>query len=367
MRVLLLAFSAWAGGIQGVFDAGWNSFFRTSDQWSLALSRIDSLAGVPNSGTLIVQYGTYEDAVQHLAYVDLLAPWFVETENRRNLAEQLSVALKSWDGDLWLGLAYDEEGWNRAGSANAQTLDTNWLLNQQKNSLMVWHAWKSKLGSRARQFYIPHEIARYFWNDTAKQAKLLRFFLRPLTDSLQSAGDRVMVAPYGNASLESASEDSLFLTKILSNWRPDVLAWQDGVGVDHMSVTQSKSWSKALGGAVQNLGSGRSVRLWADVEVFGNAKRPADSLSISEQLKAVQPYVERVVVYDYSSLTLDHYAQTMKPLFGQLRSLPLTTGVVLAPNASPWSLGYDANGQKSGAAVGISFGSGKSPKIKFHR
>lgn len=83
----------------------------------------------------------------------------------------------------------------------------------------------------------------------------------------------------------------------------DFVAYQDEVGVRKSSPEETGAYFKALREAHDK--AGKSA-IWADVELFGfegdvyrSALIPSDMERVEKQLKAVAPYVDVILCYQY--------------------------------------------------------------------
>jgi hypothetical protein len=356
--------------IQGIYDAGWNSFWRDSSAWHLSLQRIQNLSANP-SIAWIQQYSEYQSSTQWLAYDSLPNLQTAQlSEDRRQAMGQLRRALQAQTQvRIWWGLSYHEDRWNTWGNQSASQLDTLTLASERKRALewLRWHDQKiAKMGGdRGRHgFSVPHEMTRYFWADSAKQAKLVQHFLGPLLDSIQSRGYPVLLSPYLNAQLESPQELSAFWKSLLSQShgpkghriRPNVIVLQDGIGVNHLSLSESGAYYQALHDVLKEHG----IEFWINVELFslaGTGAPAPDSIRVRAQIDSAAKYAQKVVAYDYASLTEDNYAHTMNKLYQQLLQNRITPKLPLR-NPSHSELfpittqSMDALGRKKPAGAG---------------
>ncbi len=112
----------------------------------------------------------------------------------------------------------------------------------------------------------------------------------------------LLIAPYGIARV-LANEH--FIDQ-LSRLDCDFIAYQDGIGVLHTKLEDSAACYKALRAAHD---AANGPALWADVELFSFEGAPyrsplieAPRERVKKQLDAVEPYVDKILVYQYQVL-----------------------------------------------------------------
>lgn len=154
-------------------------------------------------------------------------------------------------------------------------------------SFYGWYwAWESALGPCFPDYFI-----RYI-NETSAEAKRL------------TPGAKILTAPYGT---KMASCDAAFL-KQLEILDTDFIAYQDTVGCYAATLDESKRAFEILRKAHDKV---PQRKLWADVETFtweGTPNRqetpliPAEFDRLKNQLAAVSPYVDKILVFIFEGL-----------------------------------------------------------------
>lgn len=111
-----------------------------------------------------------------------------------------------------------------------------------------------------------------------------------------------LIAPY---YIQVAKNDDKFV-KQLEKMNIDIIAYQDGVGVNHTKLEDTARYFETLYNAHQR--ACRS-RLWADMELFyfqgktgGNLLSADFNKRIIHQMENISPFVDRILCYQYIGL-----------------------------------------------------------------
>jgi len=144
----------------------------------------------------------------------------------------------------------------------------------------------------------------YFPNEAQLQPYFTDAFVNYVNDCSQMARLLTphcinLIAPY---YIIWAKNDDKFV-KQLENLDIDIIAYQDGVGVNHTKLGEAGSRFEILYDAHRR---STKARLWADMELFyfeegtkGNLM-PADfETRIIRQMEDISPFVEKILVYQY--------------------------------------------------------------------
>lgn len=148
-------------------------------------------------------------------------------------------------------------------------------------------------------WYLPDEawIGGYFNEDFMKFINAYTAHARTLKKGFTN-----LIAPYGTK--DTIPDDKY--VKQLESIDIDIIAYQDEVGVQKTTSLETPRFYEGLRKAHDK--AGRSA-LWADMEVFRfeekvyhSALLPAPIKRIEGQLKAISPYVDEVLIYQYMGL-----------------------------------------------------------------
>jgi hypothetical protein len=145
-------------------------------------------------------------------------------------------------------------------------------------------------------WYWPDEacINPYYSDDFITYVNALSHEARQLKPHAQ-----IMIAPYGTRIVKP---DDKYVSQ-LDAIDVDIVAYQDEVGVRKSKVTETSRFYEELRKAHDR---SKKARIWADVELFefeGNvynsALMPASFDRVLQQLEAVSPWVDEILVYQY--------------------------------------------------------------------
>lgn len=219
------------------------------------------------------------------------------------------------------GLRHDGRWWREWG-------DADYLQGEAKESIALAREVYRRYGKHPAfaGFYIPYEIwdGSFTEAQTAQIAELLRTVGQACRQI--APGKPVFVAPFFAGLIPPERFEQLWLN-LLKDKPVDVVALQDGVGARSWDDEIEKRVSPYFA-AMQRACRQRGVKLWCDLECFrltnNNPSRPAFAPAAAErivqQLKAVSPYVERVVTFDFYHYMSPYRGEAQKELYdGYLR------------------------------------------------
>ena len=292
------------GAITGMFDAGWNSSFRTAEQWDQQMQNLIDLG----CDALILQYSL--QVPQHAYYPSQLV-WATNITSRADSIRLALEAAEKKNIKVYIGLYYEytKEWWG--------TPDNTYLEKQRTRCIEVFRELEKLYGQHACVvgYYLPHEIARYYWKAPFDRQRLISEFLAPVTAVVhRESRKKLVVSPFFNSQLETPEQLNAFWQDLLQKWSPDVVAVQDGIGVKHVTLDNVGVYLRAIHQAV----SEKNLEFWVNIELF-EGKKPAPISRIMAQLSAAEPYAKKIIAYDYSTITQSHPSHIMNKLFDDLK------------------------------------------------
>ena len=207
---------------------------------------------------------------------------------------------------VYLGLGLNPEYWSGKFDAQGETAMNQKIMTELED---LYGSYGSLAG-----WYLPEELDdRNFNTPQAKEA--VATYLKSMVMYARFYTHRpVMVSPYFGINPDGTAY-AQWWDSVLSEAKVDIVAMQDGVGTRRTTIEESASVFAAL----QPIMEKHDVQFWANIEVFDQIHGwpvdagtwqaiPATSDRVSTQLALESPYVQKVIIFEFS-----HY---MSPRLG---------------------------------------------------
>jgi hypothetical protein len=250
------------------------------------------------------------------------------TQNtQHDVVERALDAADASGAQVYLGLQINDDWWTK------YLTDKSWLQNESKTAnALANDLWKRYGGHPSLTgWYLGFEVDNIA-SDSAEWNNLVAFY-RTVGNHLHklTPGKPIVISPFFSTKAEMSSAQWQTMWEYVLKRSPiDVLALQDGVGVEHATKQQLPEWFNAVRNAIQNSRPG--MQFWANTETFNLDSEPRPIRSTVNDMCAVQSYVS-----SYLSFSFNHYLspQQVNPLYYQTYLSYLATGKVEAVRPMP--------------------------------
>ena len=277
--------------ISAIFDSGWSNYDYTNLEFKNYYNKLKAL-GI---NTVVYQFSLVNP--DHEYYPSSLA--WATYPNHSGFYGKVNQYSQEVGLDVYLALYYEDtnEWWS--------TVDDAYLIEQANRCIDVFTELETLYGSnsRVKGYYIPHEIARYYWQNSSDLDRLVTKFLKPVTDHIHAnSTKKVIASPFFNVQLETPGELEVFIYNLFSNWHPDIVAMQDGIGVEHATLNNVGKYLSVVSQKAEHFG----IEYWTNIELFDytndDDNAPADISRIIKQIEVASPYSAKLVAYDNYTL-----------------------------------------------------------------
>ncbi len=244
------------------------------------------------------------DSKNMLAWYPTSLPGYKQVTNFDAVEASLLSALK-YNMTVWIGLNDNGDWWKYYG--NNQT----WLLNEFRIGKEVikdmWSKYGTKYARAIAGFYVVFEVDNVFFPSERSQVRMASVY-RDIANYCHSQTSKpLMVAPFFNqywtkSQKMNAREYATFWHNILLVANIDIVAMQDGIGVEHTSLEDVATWFIAMRAGMKS--ARPESQLWTDLETFHVASDsilvPAAISRVIKQIQLETPYVSGITSFSFS-------------------------------------------------------------------
>ena len=258
------------------------------DKWDAHMKEMKEI-GIE---TLIIQYSAYNESL------------WCNSENNYSTNKHINVLpdiLKAASMNhmgVYVGLYFNEEFWHNTTNKEILSIHAQRSINLAKD---IWTQYKDYASFKG--WYISHEPAPYYYSTKENFNILKNNLVNPIADYCKTISNMpVAIAPFFNFNLSSSSVFSTFM-KRLGSCNLDIIIVQDGIGVEHCTLSELAEYYAAGNRGLYEEGNFKGA-FWADIETF---KQLPDSFIpesfdiVLQKLRIVDDFVSYIVIYQYYS------------------------------------------------------------------
>ena len=287
-------------------------------------------------GHLILQWSA--DSGDMTAVYPTSLPGFTQSTSRDVVGKALEMG-DTYGFDIYIGLQLNHEWFGKYAN------DVSWLSGEADIAVdLVGELWDLYGDHESfKGWYLSFEVDNYNLPTPTEWQRMVDFYDEIIAAiDAESPGLPVMIAPFYNAKnplvgLQPSGWQTMW-EYILSRTDIDIIALQDGVGVDHATTGDLAAWFAATKAAIDNASPG--TELWSDTETLNLDFQPMDLQMVLDDMLAVEDYVT-----NFTSFSFNHYIspQQVNPLYYATYKEYVLTGEMddTAPSA-PTSLSASA-------------------------
>ncbi len=274
---------------------------------------------------LIIQFCVYEGRAY---YPTTLYPQAGHNDQVENiLSEAEKIGMK-----VMVGLTLDNQWWK---GINSEEYIQQELAMNKKLAKDLWDKYghyKSFWG-----WYIPHEIDD--WGAEPENVRqLISKLLGELSASLKelTPGKPIGIAPYYSMRMTPEAYENWWI-KTLESSGIDIVMLQDGVGCHRPDMEKEITpYFQALASACRKT----NVHFWTDLEIFNQIHChpvddwpvekwdaiPADMGRIARQIELQEPWVEKIVIFEFTHYMSPQMGENEKTLYKDYKNYLINKG-----------------------------------------
>ena len=273
----------------GSFIDFWRKENWTIKDWDNQFKEMKSLG----MNTVIIQFVSYENDSSKTTLTWFNSKNDFSTSIHGNAMQTFMNAAELNKMDVHIGLYFSDQYWRN------QT-NVSWLkLHAERCKFIASEIYQQyKDHPSFKGWYIPHEPEPYAYNDSIKTSIFREHFVDDISDHLHQLNDKpVSIAAFVNSDLSTPQQYGQFLYE-LGKSNLQVIMFQDGVGVEHVSLTDLDAYYRSSIEALYKRGKFKG-EFWADVEIFQIDNTPSTIKRIEAQIRSALPYVHKLVSFQH--------------------------------------------------------------------
>jgi hypothetical protein len=239
---------------------------------------------------------------------------FLEFDKSMPIAAMILKYAKQNNMKVFLGLQQGNTGHSSSVQPDKLNISKDACKNIAKDLKVAFENYEDTFYG----WHIPLESWTGNYND--ETINHLQWYYKTLTEELKNVlPKKVLISPFINGPRTTPEHTRTIYTKILKDTEIDFLALQDGVGAEHISVSNPDlpEYFAAMCDACK----ANNIELWANIESF--TKGTATDIDRFTQQLDVAQGASRIVTFDYF-----HYMNS-DPLWGTDRPDGYTEAVKL--------------------------------------
>ena len=258
------------------------------DKWDTHMKEMQEI-GIE---TLIIQYSAYNESI------------WCKSENSYSVNKHINAlsglleAARNNNIGVYVGLYFNEEFWENTTDEEILNTHAQRSIDLAKE---IWDQYSDNTSFKG--WYISHEPAPYYYNIEKNFNILKDNLVNPIADYCEHISSLpVAIAPFFNFNFSNSSVFSTFM-KRLGSCNLDIIIVQDGIGVEHCTLSELAEYYAAGSRGLYEEGNFKGA-FWADIETF---KQMPDSFIpesfdiVLQKLRIVDDYVSNIVIYQYYS------------------------------------------------------------------
>lgn len=200
---------------------------------------------------------------------------------------------------VWLGLNANDDWFGYYAN------DENWLANEvsfnKKIVQELWQRYGGRYGGTIAGFYIWMEVDNLHFQERKKQNRMAAVYKEIAETIHGTTGKPMMIAPFFTQGIgQDAVQYADMWGTILKTAPIDIIALQDGIGADHVTLEEIGGWLALLKAKVNEVRP--ETKLWSDLETFTPELLSAPISRIIGQINAQRKYVS-----NFTSFSFNHY------------------------------------------------------------